>query len=216
MGFTVKLIDAEFGPLPLVEIAREVQLLETDVVMIGHSGSSTAHPTVVELCRLLKLAMPKLTTVYGGVHPTYHWDEILRESAAIDIIVRGEGEETALRLMHTLASGAGLSSLAGPRARVAASQARSGADQLRRRTADWLAQGLEGISRSAHCRARATAARRFDARKRHRRDRDILHLRAGEAAENPEIPRSYSREAGVVDVAMTCHVPPLRDHTCRL
>jgi hypothetical protein len=22
--------------------------------------------------------------------------------------------------------------------------------------------------------------------------------------------------AGVVDVAMTCHVPPLRDHTCRL
>lgn len=28
--------------------------------------------------------------------------------------------------------------------------------------------------------------------------------------------RTYSRAAGVVDVAITCHVPPLRDHTCRL
>jgi anaerobic magnesium-protoporphyrin IX monomethyl ester cyclase len=38
--------------------------------MIGHSGSSTAHPTVVELSRLLELAMPEITMVYGGVHPT--------------------------------------------------------------------------------------------------------------------------------------------------
>lgn len=112
-GFTVRLIDAEFGPLPLTEIARQVRMLETNVVMIGHSGSSTAHPTVVELSRLLKLAMPKLTIVYGGVHPTYHWDEILRESAHIDIIVRGEGEETALRLMHALVSGADLEKVDG-------------------------------------------------------------------------------------------------------
>ncbi|HEY5760264.1 MAG TPA: cobalamin-dependent protein [Steroidobacter sp.] len=98
---------------PLVEIARQVQLLDTNVVMIGHSGSSTAHPTIVELSRLLKLAMPELTIVYGGVHPTYHWDEILRECADIDIIVRGEGEETALRLMHTLESGDDLDELQG-------------------------------------------------------------------------------------------------------
>lgn len=112
-GFTVRLIDAEFGPLPLVEIVRQVQILETNVVMIGHSGSSTAHPTVVELCRLLKLVMPELTIVYGGVHPTYHWDEILLECADIDIIVRGEGEETARQLMHALASGADLDQLQG-------------------------------------------------------------------------------------------------------
>jgi anaerobic magnesium-protoporphyrin IX monomethyl ester cyclase len=111
--FTVRLIDAEFGPLPLVEIARQVQLLETNVVMIGHSGSSTAHPTAVELSRLLKLAMPQLTIVYGGVHPTYHWDEILRECADIDIIVRGEGEETARQLMHALANGTDLGEVHG-------------------------------------------------------------------------------------------------------
>jgi anaerobic magnesium-protoporphyrin IX monomethyl ester cyclase len=112
-GFTVKLIDAEFGPMSLIEIVHQVQLLDTDVAMIGHSGSSTAHPTVVELSRLLKLAMPDLTIVYGGVHPTYHWDEILRECPDIDIVVRGEGEETGLRLMHALASGAALDTLHG-------------------------------------------------------------------------------------------------------
>ncbi len=112
-GFKVRLIDAEFGPLPLVEIARRVQLLDTDVVLIGHSGSSTAHPTVVELGRLLKLAMPELTIVYGGVHPTYHWDEILQECADIDIIVRGEGEETARQLMDALANGTDLDGLHG-------------------------------------------------------------------------------------------------------
>lgn len=112
-GFTVRLIDAEFGPLPLFEIVRQAQMLETNVAMIGHSGSSTAHPTVVELSRLLKVAMPEITIVYGGVHPTYHWDEILRECADIDIIVRGEGEETALKLMHALASGSDLDTVQG-------------------------------------------------------------------------------------------------------
>src|SRR6185436_7879017 len=110
-GFQVTLIDAEFGPMALDEIVHEAQRRETDVVMIGHSGSSSAHPTVVELSGLLKRSLPRLTIVYGGVHPTYHWDEILRDCADIDIIVRGEGEETALRLMHTLDSGDDLDEL---------------------------------------------------------------------------------------------------------
>ena len=53
-GFDVTLIDAELGPMSLNDIVRRAQELGTDVVMIGHSGSSTAHPTVVELSRLLK------------------------------------------------------------------------------------------------------------------------------------------------------------------
>jgi anaerobic magnesium-protoporphyrin IX monomethyl ester cyclase len=112
-GFKVRLIDAEFGPTPLHEIARQVQILDTDVVMIGHSGSSTAHPTVVELCRLIKVAMPNVVVVYGGVHPTYHWDEILLECPDIDIIVRGEGEKTALTLTTALVEGLALETVKG-------------------------------------------------------------------------------------------------------
>jgi len=112
-GFQVTLIDAEIGPMPLPEIVRRAQQLETDVVMIGHSGSSSAHPTVVELSRLLKRSLPKSIIVYGGVHPTYHWDEILADCAEIDVIVRGEGEQTALNLMQALKSGASLERVRG-------------------------------------------------------------------------------------------------------
>ena len=52
-GFHVTLIDAELGTMSLRDIVREAQQLETDVVMIGHSELSSAHPTVVELSRLL-------------------------------------------------------------------------------------------------------------------------------------------------------------------
>ena len=107
-GFQVDLIDAELAPMSLAQIALEVQRRKPDVVMIGHSGSSTAHPTVVQLSRQLKVALPKLTIVYGGVHPTYHWDEILGECADIDIIVRGEGEQTALDLMLAIAAKASI------------------------------------------------------------------------------------------------------------
>src|SRR5882757_211121 len=112
-GFHVTLIDAEFGPMSLREIARRAQELETDVVMIGHSGSSSVHSTVVELSQLLKLVLPRSVIVYGGVHPTYHWEEILRDCAEIDVIVRGEGERTALELMRALRQGTPLERVRG-------------------------------------------------------------------------------------------------------
>ena len=39
--------------------------------------------------------MPQVWIVYGGIFPTYHWREILDAEPQIDVIVRGEGEETA-------------------------------------------------------------------------------------------------------------------------
>lgn len=112
-GHRVELIDADLAPLALDEIVRRVQAAGAAVAMIGHSGSSSAHPTVVELCRRLKRTMPGLAIVYGGVYPTYHWDEILAECPAIDIVVRGEGERTALRLIQALDLGEPLESVDG-------------------------------------------------------------------------------------------------------
>lgn len=112
-GFSVDLLDAEFGPLSLAQIVADVVQRQPQVVMLGHSGSSSVHATVVALCRALKAALPALTIVYGGVHPTYHWDEVLRYHAEVDIIVRGEGEQTAVTLMRALASGTPLADVPG-------------------------------------------------------------------------------------------------------
>ena len=104
-GFTVHLVDAEFGPLPPDEIVRQVARFAPDAVLLGHSGSSSAHETVLDLCTRLKAALPGIVTVYGGVHPTYHFDEILRDAPQIDLVVRGEGEATTVLAMHALARG---------------------------------------------------------------------------------------------------------------
>lgn len=104
-GFHVSLLDADREGLSVAQIVARIQAAAPDVVMLGHSGSSSAHPAVVDICRALKGVLPELVIVYGGVHPSYHWDEILQEVAEVDFIVRGEGEQTALSLMQALAQG---------------------------------------------------------------------------------------------------------------
>lgn len=50
----------------------------------------------------LKASMPGVIIIYGGVFPTYQWREVLERHLCVDIIVRGEGEETVVNLTHAL------------------------------------------------------------------------------------------------------------------
>lgn len=102
-GHEVKLIDAACDRLTDEQIVRRVAEFDADVVMTGHVGSTQAHPCCLRMLRALKAALPHVITVYGGVHPTYHYDVILSEHPEVDVIVRGEGEATALNLVNVLA-----------------------------------------------------------------------------------------------------------------
>jgi len=101
-GFKVELFDAEFGPCSTSEIVNQVLKKEADIVMLGHSGSSSAHLTVIEISTSIKVHSPHTTIIYGGVHPTYHWEEILTKHPQIDYVVRGEGERTTVQLIQAL------------------------------------------------------------------------------------------------------------------
>lgn len=118
-GFDVQLLDAEFGPMSVDVVVREALALAPDVVMMGHSGSTSAHHTVMRIAAGLKAVRPDLPVVYGGVHPTYHWEEILRDNPQVDVIVRGEGERTATALMEAWRDGADLAGVDGIALRVA-------------------------------------------------------------------------------------------------
>jgi anaerobic magnesium-protoporphyrin IX monomethyl ester cyclase len=100
-GHAVTLVNADPAPMPLPEIVDRVAATRPDAVLIGHSGSSSAHPAVALLAPMLRAALPMVRIVYGGVYPTYHWREVLQDCAEIDVIVRGEGEATVTRLMAT-------------------------------------------------------------------------------------------------------------------
>jgi anaerobic magnesium-protoporphyrin IX monomethyl ester cyclase len=102
IGHEVQLLDAEFGPLTTRQIVEHAASFEPEAILISHSGSTSGHPIVAETTRALRRAFSKTWIIYGGVFPTYHWREILTDEPQINFIVRGEGEETAVRLVHAL------------------------------------------------------------------------------------------------------------------
>jgi anaerobic magnesium-protoporphyrin IX monomethyl ester cyclase len=101
-GHEVRLIDAEFGPMPTQEILSQALGFAPDAVLFGHSGSTSGHPVIAEVAQAIAKALPCALIVYGGVFPTYHWREILSQESYVTAIVRGEGEETVRRLMRAL------------------------------------------------------------------------------------------------------------------
>jgi anaerobic magnesium-protoporphyrin IX monomethyl ester cyclase len=117
-GYEVSLLDAEFGPMPLDAIVDQAMARAPDLVMMGHSGSSSAHVTTMRIAAELKRRRPELVVVYGGVHPTYHWEDVLRDHPQVDFIVRGEGERTALALVKAWHAGADLAAVDGIALRV--------------------------------------------------------------------------------------------------
>src|SRR5579872_3467197 len=106
-GHTVRLVDAECRHLRRAEILETTAEFQPDVIMTGHAGSTSAHPVCVDMLRAIKTVHPATVTVYGGVYPTYHAETILAREPAVDLIIRGEGELTALELVQTLESGEG-------------------------------------------------------------------------------------------------------------
>ena len=101
-GHDVELVDAECLGLEISTIVHLARARAPQIVMTGHAGSTPAHPVCMELLAALKLACPEIVTVYGGVYPTYHAGQILREHLSVDFIVRGEGEATVVQLVNAL------------------------------------------------------------------------------------------------------------------
>lgn len=112
-GHHVSLLNADLTNMPLTEIVSALRANPPDAVLIGHSGSTSAHPVVLDLTARIRSVLPLVRIVYGGVHPTYHWQSILAEAPQIDVIVRGEGEVTAPLLMQALESESPLEAVAG-------------------------------------------------------------------------------------------------------
>jgi anaerobic magnesium-protoporphyrin IX monomethyl ester cyclase len=103
-GHEVKLINAEIEQLSDRDIVNRVKRFKSQIVMIGHSGSSPAHSTCLQTLSSIKKADSRIITIYGGIHPTFHAKETLTEAPYVDIIVRGEGEVVCKKLVQSLAT----------------------------------------------------------------------------------------------------------------
>jgi pyruvate-formate lyase-activating enzyme len=86
------------------ELLREIS--ETKPKGIGISCTAIAQAEeVIHLCELIKKHDPGLFIFLGGYFPTVYYYEIFSRTSAIDLIVIGEGEVAALKIIGLLEKG---------------------------------------------------------------------------------------------------------------
>ncbi len=97
-GHKVKVIDTVILRTGLKDLIAEIRSWHPDVL-----GISIQTPTSLKAYRAIKEVkreFPDLPVIAGGIHATYMYDEAL--NAGADVVVRGEGEYTALELINTI------------------------------------------------------------------------------------------------------------------
>lgn len=108
-GYPVSVLDANALNLQPEAVAPLVK--DTDI--IGLTAMTPSINTAIATAHHLKKAYPDLPIVLGGVHATLLPEETLITVPEIDIIVRGEGEETFVELLLALESKQPLTEIAG-------------------------------------------------------------------------------------------------------
>lgn len=112
-GHEVRLLDADYGNQRIERIVDSIIAKAPEILMVGHSGSTSAQPIINDITRLVRKAQPEIRIIVGGVFPTFHWKDILQENPQIDYIVCGEGELTALELVRAIHQGLPITNVKG-------------------------------------------------------------------------------------------------------
>jgi radical SAM superfamily enzyme YgiQ (UPF0313 family) len=80
--------------------AMEEAIREKKPDVMGFSVLQANRWGAIEIARLAKKVNPGITTVFGGVSPTFLWEHFLKNFPEIDFIVTGEGEYPFLHLVQ--------------------------------------------------------------------------------------------------------------------
>ncbi len=100
-GYDAEIYDAMTKQHTLDEISQKLEA--TDAGIIAISAITSSFPASIDVLKLAKKINPKVTTLLGGVHPSFCYEEILTEhSDCVDFIIRGEGENTLKSLLVTI------------------------------------------------------------------------------------------------------------------
>jgi len=111
LGTKIKMVDGYSEGLVSAESASRVLALQPDI--FGLSVMSTNINRGLKLLKRIKQARPSVTTVLGGQHATLFDRLLLREIPEVDMVLRGEGEESFPRLCQALERNQSLTGLPG-------------------------------------------------------------------------------------------------------
>jgi radical SAM superfamily enzyme YgiQ (UPF0313 family) len=113
-GYPVKFLDANAMGLTPEDVSGKVS--GADVV--GITAMTPTVGTALSIAHHIKQRNPGLKIVMGGAHVTLLPEETLASSPDIDIIIRGEGDETVIELLRALEEKRPLDNVAGISYRV--------------------------------------------------------------------------------------------------
>lgn len=99
------------SPINLNSLSYEILKYKSDI--IGFTCYDTTYPMVKVISERLKELRPGLIILAGGISATFSDELILRDSTAIDICVRREGEYTVYELIKQLRKAGDLSGIEG-------------------------------------------------------------------------------------------------------
>jgi anaerobic magnesium-protoporphyrin IX monomethyl ester cyclase len=101
-GHEVTVIDC-----PALEMNNEklkAKLASTEPDVIGITSMTPTIESALLSAHTVKETCPKATIVLGGPHATFMDKKVLAEEQAVDIIARGEGEQTLLELSQNVSN----------------------------------------------------------------------------------------------------------------
>ncbi|MCZ2807751.1 MAG: radical SAM protein [Candidatus Bathyarchaeota archaeon] len=95
-GDQVAVVDCPRLDMTHEDLKREIARLEPD--MVGITCVTTTFSSALQAARVIKEAYSRALIALGGPHATFMDSQILSENPEVDIVVRGEGEQTVLEL----------------------------------------------------------------------------------------------------------------------
>jgi len=95
-GHEIKIIDCPKCDIDHEKLRAELSSFEPNLIGIG--CMTLTAKSALQSARVAKEACPNSKVVLGGPHATFMDKQILSEEAAVDIVVRGEGELTMVEL----------------------------------------------------------------------------------------------------------------------
>lgn len=109
-GHQAALIDANVEANAFHAIRARLEAFRPDVV--GISVVSELYRTSLKIAAMAKEALPGVTVIMGGSHPTVFPGSVAAEGD-VDYVVRGEGEDTIVELVAALESGGSVRGIRG-------------------------------------------------------------------------------------------------------
>ncbi len=110
-GIDVSVLDQQAKGFTMEEIVNWVRREDPDI--LGFSTSLRSGRSAAIISDEVKGRNPNLIVIFGGYYATFNGDRILRKYPSVDIVVKGEGENTIVELVDTLKRGRHLKGVLG-------------------------------------------------------------------------------------------------------